>query len=261
MEDIRFYSETDFKIKNIGYLNVIRTKNFSFDCNKPIGKVKFVYVQSGKMKYVFKPDNKAIEIMPHEMLYVPGFVSYHAVYSEEGTTIKSITFDADNEHTPSYIPDCPLKKTSKDISAIFDSITAQNMHSPLFLASKTYELLYIMITNEPNISKKYRKILPAIKEITSNYNKNLKMSYYADLCNMSESNFRKLFKEYTGKSPVEYRNLIRISEAVKLIESNEFTVSEAAYYTGFNNMSFFYDLYRKERNKKINCLNSLCDQH
>ena len=62
---------------------------------------------------------------------------------------------------------------------------------------------------------------------------------------MSESNFRKLFKEYTGKSLIEYRNLIRISEAKKMIESREFTVAEAAYTVGFNNMSFFYEVYNK----------------
>ena len=30
-----------------------------------------------------------------------------------------------------------------------------------------------------------------------------------------------------------------------MIESREFTVSEAAYLTGFNNMSFFYELYNR----------------
>ena len=62
---------------------------------------------------------------------------------------------------------------------------------------------------------------------------------------MSESNFRKLFRENIGKSPIEYRNHIRIMEFEKLISSGEFTVSEAAYVVGFNNMSFFYEVYHK----------------
>ena len=64
---------------------------------------------------------------------------------------------------------------------------------------------------------------------------------------MSESNFRKLFRAYTGRSPIEYRNLIRISEAQKLIEEGECTATEAAHITGFNNIPFFYELYRKCR--------------
>jgi AraC-like DNA-binding protein len=58
---------------------------------------------------------------------------------------------------------------------------------------------------------------------------------------MSESNLRLLFKEFTGSSLIEYRNRIRITEARKLIDSGEFSVAEAAYLVGFNNMSFFYD--------------------
>ena len=77
------------------------------------------------------------------------------------------------------------------------------------------------------------------------YFKNEKISYYAQLCGMSESNFRKLFKEYTGKSPIEYRNLIRISAVKTLLNSSELTVSEAAYLVGFNNMSYFYEVYNK----------------
>ena len=63
------------------------------------------------------------------------------------------------------------------------------------------------------------------------------------MCGISESNFRKSFKEYKGVSPIEYRNIIRCREVKKMLDSGEFTVSEAAYLTGFNNMSFFYKVY------------------
>ena len=90
------------------------------------------------------------------------------------------------------------------------------------------------------------KILPALTEINQRYFENRMLSYYSDMCNMSESNFRKLFREYTGKSLVEYRNNIRLFEVKKMIASGEFTVAEAAYTAGFNNMSFFYKIYGKK---------------
>ena len=34
-----------------------------------------------------------------------------------------------------------------------------------------------------------------------------------------------------------------------LLDSGEFTVNEAAYTVGFNNMSFFYEVYRKFNKK------------
>ena len=63
---------------------------------------------------------------------------------------------------------------------------------------------------------------------------------------MSEVNFRRLFKEYTGKSPVEYRNDIRLKNAKIKLQSGEYNVSEAAYESGFSNLSFFIRLYKKK---------------
>lgn len=142
-----------------------------------------------------------------------------------------------------------IYKSETALADIFKTISGKNANSIVFLASKTYELLYLIEQEKVVIPDKHKKILPALNEIQKFYFENKKLSYYSDMCNMSESNFRKLFKEYTGKSPIEYRNLIRISEAKKMIDSGEFTVVESAYLTGFNNMSFFYELYNKTLGK------------
>ena len=84
------------------------------------------------------------------------------------------------------------------------------------------------------------------------------MSYYAALCNISEPSFRRLFKEYTGQTPIEYRNSIRIANLQRLLSSGEFKINEAAYLVGFNNMSFFYEVYNNLGNNyqyaiAVNC--------
>ena len=62
---------------------------------------------------------------------------------------------------------------------------------------------------------------------------------------MSEVNFRRMFKEYTGRSPIEYRNDIRLSRARAMLLSREFNVAETAEICGFSNLSFFIRLYKK----------------
>ena len=99
------------------------------------------------------------------------------------------------------------------------------------LAAKIYELLYLISKDNETIPAKYTKITAAINEVKLHYFQNEKTSDYADLCGMSESNFRTLFKEYTGNSFIDYRNTLRIGEAHKLISGGECTVSEAAYFT------------------------------
>lgn len=110
-----------------------------------------------------------------------------------------------------------------------------------------YQLFYLTQYKDLKIPPKHRQIIPAVKEMNSKFYENKHILYYAELCNMSVSNFRRLFKEYTNQSPIEYRNMLRIQAVKKMLDSGEFTVSEAALNAGFNNMSFFYEIYRKNK--------------
>lgn len=244
MKDIRFDGKLDCKIDNIGFVSVSRNENYTFEYKTGKERYSFIYVENGELEYCFKQSQKALKIDKGTILFIPKQLPYKTRYLKNNTIIKIIIFDVVAENLPVYLT-APIFKKSSDISSVFSSISNINMRNTLFLISKIYELIYFIQNENLKIPKKYKKIVPAVNEIKQMYFENKKISYYADMCNMSESNFRLLFKEYIGKSPIEYRNLIRISEAKKMIDSGEFTVSEAAYLTGFNNMSFFYEVYNK----------------
>jgi len=63
---------------------------------------------------------------------------------------------------------------------------------------------------------------------------------------MSEVNFRRLFREYTGMSPIDYRNDLRLKNARAMLASGEYNVTEAAEASGFSNLPFFIRLYKKK---------------
>ena len=213
MEDIRFDGGIGLKINNVGFINVKREKNYFFEFPDGKESFTFVFVQKGEMKYDFFTTNEIIRLAEGEMLYIPRRIPYKTEYTESATTIKTLTFIIDGDHLPSYIPKVPVKKNSKEYTSVFDAITNINMRNTIFLAAKTYELLYLLQSKRHLYTKTQRKILPALNEIYEKYNEKRPLSYYAGMCNMSESNFRKIFKECTGKSPIEFRNMLRIEEA------------------------------------------------
>jgi AraC-like DNA-binding protein len=137
---------------------------------------------------------------------------------------------------PCKIPNCP-----HTINKDFNFLSAPNNYQIYWQAFKMYELIWNSILCLRKIPFKFKSLKPAIMELQENFHEQKTVSYYAQLCHMSESNLRLLFKEFTGSSLIEYRNRIRITEARKLIDSGEFSVAEAAYLVGFNNMSFFYE--------------------
>ncbi|ELP5185316.1 helix-turn-helix transcriptional regulator, partial [Clostridium perfringens] len=53
------------------------------------------------------------------------------------------------------------------------------------------------------------------------------------------------FKEVTGKTILDYINHIRCINARNLILYNGYTISESAYKSGFNNLSYFSKTYKK----------------
>ena len=245
MEDIRFNGLLSYEIGSPSYVSVVRNQNyvFKFENGKP--SFSFIFVQHGSLEYKFRKTNKTIIVEKDDVLFVPKNYPYVTKYLEENTKIQILTFDVKNESVAQELS-TPLRYQKKEeLSSIFGAITFETMTSPFFLCAKIYELLYHITLQATTIPRKYRKLAPAISELNQQYFKNEKISYYAKLCNMSESNFRKLFKEYTGKSPIEYRNTLRIAAAKKLLKTGELTVSEVAYLVGFNNMSFFYEAYNK----------------
>ena len=241
MEDIRFHRQLEFKIENVGYVSVQRHENYFFEYKKGKETYSIIYVAEGQLTYTLTGNREVFHIKKGDCLFIPKHLPYQTLYLQNNTKIKIIVFDITGGKLPSYLNNA-IYTQSRSIASVFSSIP----NDPLLLAGKAYELLYHLIRKaDKRIPAKYKKILPAIDDMKLHYEENHKMEYYADLCKMSESNFRKLFKEYTGKSPIEYRNDIRMAAVHTMILSGEFTIQEAAYIAGFNNMSFFYQLYHK----------------
>ena len=250
MEDIRYDGDMLYPISNIGFVNVVRHKNYTFPYRDGKERYSFIMVEEGQMRYHFLETGESLDVAQGEVIFVPKKYPYIATYLQDHTQIKILIFDIESQNIQHFQKPYILKHPS--LAAIYKSIADQKMRNTLFLTSKIYEIMDIAESRRMNVPERFRKILPALDEIEIHYFDNQKISYYADMCYMSQSNFRKLFREYTGQSLVAYRNSLRIMEAEKLLASGEYTVQEAAAAAGFNNMSFYYAVLRKLRDDKRN---------
>jgi AraC-like DNA-binding protein len=64
--------------------------------------------------------------------------------------------------------------------------------------------------------------------------------------NISYSGFRKVFKEYTGFTPSQYMQELRVRKAKELLTNTEFSIKEIAYMAGFENVEHFFVAFRKK---------------
>ncbi|CAM1353337.1 AraC family transcriptional regulator [Tenacibaculum insulae] len=104
-----------------------------------------------------------------------------------------------------------------------------------------------LILNDVNGVFKDTRIGYAIKYIKENLTKSdLTLDEISEKACMSKSHFFKKFKSTLGITPVEYINTEKIKLAKQLIKSspNE-NISNIAYKTGFNSVTYFNRLFKK----------------
>lgn len=73
----------------------------------------------------------------------------------------------------------------------------------------------------------------------------LTVSHLAEKLNMSETYFRKMFFNHTGKTPLSYINDLRLTFAKELLTSGYYTVSEVSDMCGFCTPYYFCSFIKK----------------
>jgi transcriptional regulator GlxA family with amidase domain len=82
--------------------------------------------------------------------------------------------------------------------------------------------------------------------INKHLSRNLHIRELADQACMSEPNFYRIFKQTFGMTPVDYINQQRISLASKLLRTTNRCLADISVECGFNNLTYFMKLFRRE---------------
>ena len=240
--------EPHFRVGSIDIQNVSRPKNYKHTFRNGREKHGFIYTVSGKMRDAFDANEKNdIYAGAGELIFIPKNTVYTGIYLEENTEIKIVQFDLVSGVLPDYLA-APVKidlpRAGELIEAFFKPVKDRTPNHPFYYLSRLYELLWQIDESEFHVPAKYKKLQPALAELAQHWDRNEPVAHYAALCNMSEVNFRRLFKEYTGRSPIDHRNDLRLSHARGKLQSGEYNVSEVAELCGFSNLSFFIRRYK-----------------
>ncbi len=89
------------------------------------------------------------------------------------------------------------------------------------------------------------KVSPALQCVSENYQRDIPIPNLAEICSMSETHFRRIFKSATGNSPLDYIKKLRIGIAKALLMNENITVLEISSQSGYNTLSSFNRDFRK----------------
>jgi len=107
-------------------------------------------------------------------------------------------------------------------------------------------IIYVIKNQEFNGKEVEHKIKHAMLRIQEQYNEPVDMEKLANQCNMGYSHFRKMFKKYTGVSPLQYQNSFRLQKAKDLLVDSDKTIKKIALELGFHSEQYFTRFFKKK---------------
>jgi AraC family transcriptional regulator len=103
----------------------------------------------------------------------------------------------------------------------------------------------ILLSPETNFSN-INRLAHVAQYINKHLNRSLQIRELADQACMSEPNFYRTFKNTFGMTPVDYINQQRIALASKLLRTTNRCLADVSLECGFNNLTYFMKLFRRE---------------
>lgn len=203
----------------------------------------------GQKRYVFESGEK-ITLQKNDLIYLPKNSNYKVETLAVGDTY-AINFQlAENELFSPF--SLTLQNPQNILSAYRRAVKSWNKLEggrEYLCKAALYEILYALKqeTAQGYLSNTQKNILaPALSQIHEKYDKEpLNMQRLAELCGISYEYFRKLFHALYGVSPVDYVNDLKLRKVVELLQSGDYSVSDAAFCCGFNDLSYFSRFFKK----------------
>lgn len=109
--------------------------------------------------------------------------------------------------------------------------------TPSLLKAKVYELFGQIFPVEETDQC-------GIGYINRHYTRRFSIPELARRCAVSESVYRKQFKELTGTSPIQYINRLKIEKACQMLQSDDMRPHEISDFLNFYSVPYFYKVFK-----------------
>ncbi len=195
---------------------------------------------------------KTITIDRNDILYIPKGSDYNAyAVVDDQSSCYAINFQIGNEEVFK-----PFKLKPRNTAVFVDCFKRAEQawrkkpyNYELKCKAELYNIIFSM-QQEFRLGyadqEKQKIIRPAVEYIHNKYtSENISVEYLAELCGITATYLRQLFKNVFGTSPLKYINNLKIERSKELIESGIYSISEAAFLSGFSDISHFSREFKK----------------
>ncbi len=246
-----FFAENELSIELLGVFKIKRAsfKHKSFS-NRAYDSISVRIDGNAE----FETNEKNISVKKGDLLFIPSKANYVQTSSDETViAIHFINYSNQNYDKIECLSLNDTKYTHDIFLEMYDIWKEKRQGYKHLCLSLFYKLLYFVncttserklttITHETEISS-------AIEYIHRNYrHTNIKVSQLANMCAVSDTYFRKIFKNIYNVSPQKYIINLKLEFAYHLLGSNLYTVAEVSQKSGFSDPKYFCRVFKQHYN-------------
>ena len=188
-------------------------------------------------------NKQKLHLQSKDIIFMPKGLGYHLNAKSE--RVFCIHFDTDT-----VLPD-EIVKISPSNSVVIENIFSSVFESWLKkkpgyyndVVSGFYKILSKIESQSSETSDAMSDVIDYIHEHFTE--PSLSLDRLLDISLMSESKFRKEFKEKFGTTPVKYINSLRTRYALELIQSGYYKIYQISEMAGFNDPKYFSKFMKK----------------
>ncbi len=227
-------------------------------------EMEFLVLEQGSLR--FRVEDKEYLLQAGEGIFIPPGLLHYAE-NDDGTAfsfyalVLSPSFLVGDMETHAYqqylLPilhnnlhfTLPLRKNEHWKFSILEHLTAIfTSHAPseLFVRGHCLLLWNLLYTNHiakktdlPLISPLAVHLMPALQYIQTHYMETITLGILAEYVHLSEGQFCRTFKLFTGMPPIQYLNRYRILQSCHELYHSDKSITEIAFNHGFNNISYY----------------------
>ena len=187
-----------------------------------------------------------LPLRPGHLIYLPPYTRYKPAYTHD----KHIVIEFETYDENCLEPDFIVPKHPDKIYTLFEKMLLLKADKTLNNNYKSLSLFYqILAEAHNNVSRDVNIpeiIWPSIRYMEKHFlNPELTIAEVAQASNISEVYFRQVFKKSVGQLPNKYIFNLRINQAIFLLQSSKYNLTEIAMKSGFSDIKYFMTAFKK----------------
>ena len=116
----------------------------------------------------------------------------------------------------------------------------------LYHMYKSYSTTALRRT-ENAASRDLNRVMDVVSWVQQHYREPLSLEDAAAHLSISKEYFCRIFKKYTGQTPMQFIVSLRINNAQLLLETTEYSINQIASIVGYDNQLYFSRLFHKQK--------------